>query len=78
MSTEPKKIGLIAATALVIGNMIGAGIFVLPATLASYGSISILGWIFSAAGAFVLAKICSGQILSQVLYDRSRKKYAAN
>ena len=59
MTTAPKKIGLMAATALVIGNMIGAGIFVLPATLASYGGISILGWIFSAAGALILAKIFS-------------------
>jgi len=36
MSNEPKKIGLITTTSLVVGNMIGAGIFLLPATLASY------------------------------------------
>jgi APA family basic amino acid/polyamine antiporter len=59
MSSKPQKIGLITATSLVIGNMIGAGIFLVPATLANYGSISIFGWIFTAAGALVLAKIFS-------------------
>ena len=55
MSSKPQKIGLITATSLVVGNMIGAGIFLLPATLAQYGSISILGWLFTAAGALILA-----------------------
>ncbi len=47
------------STALVIGNMIGAGIFLLPATLAKYGGISILGWAVSACGAMVLARVFS-------------------
>ena len=38
-----KALGLWAATALVIGNMIGSGIFLLPASLASFGGISIVG-----------------------------------
>ena len=42
-------------TALVIGNMIGSGIFLLPASLGAYGSISIVGWVFTAAGATLLA-----------------------
>ena len=46
-------------TALVLGNMIGSGIFLLPASLASYGGISIIGWIFSALGGLVLAKVFS-------------------
>jgi len=33
MSSSNKKIGLITSTALVVGNMIGAGIFILPASL---------------------------------------------
>lgn len=37
--------------------MIGSGIFLLPATLAAYGGISILGWVFSAIGALLLAKV---------------------
>ncbi len=56
---EDKKIGLITATSLVVGNMIGVGIFVLPAALSGFGSISILGWIFSTIGALILAKIFS-------------------
>ena len=59
MSADQKKIGLITTTSLVVGNMIGAGIFLLPATLAKYGSISLLGWVFTAAGALILAKIFS-------------------
>ncbi len=41
--------------ALVIGNMIGSGIFLLPASLAPFGGISIVGWLFTAAGAMFLA-----------------------
>ena len=43
------------ATALVIGNMVGSGIFLLPATMAPYGGVSALGWLFTAAGAMLLA-----------------------
>jgi APA family basic amino acid/polyamine antiporter len=59
MTQKPKKIGLIIATSLVVGNMIGVGIFLLPATLARYGSVSLLGWLFTATGALILAKIFS-------------------
>lgn len=53
---SPKKsIGFWGATSLVIGNMIGAGIFMLPTTLAPFGGISILGWIATACGAMLLA-----------------------
>ncbi|HRK53108.1 MAG TPA: amino acid permease [Cyclobacteriaceae bacterium] len=50
-----KKIGLWTSTSLVIGNMIGAGVFLMPSALASYGGISLIGWIFSAGGAIFLA-----------------------
>lgn len=49
------KIGLWTATALVVGNMIASGIFLLPVTLASYGAISLIGWIGSSLGAIALA-----------------------
>ncbi len=52
-----KALGLWAAMALVIGNMIGSGIFLLPSSLAPYGGISIVGWIFTAVGALFLALV---------------------
>jgi APA family basic amino acid/polyamine antiporter len=45
------------ATALVIGNMIGSGIFLLPSALAGYGGISISGWLVTATGAVLLALV---------------------
>lgn len=50
-----KKLGFWTSSSLVVGNMIGSGVFLLPATLAAYGSISLLGWIISALGAACLA-----------------------
>ena len=44
-------------TALVVGNMIGSGVFLLPASLAPYGGISIVGWLVSAGGAICLALV---------------------
>jgi APA family basic amino acid/polyamine antiporter len=59
---EPSKnkIGLWASTSLVVGNMIGSGVFLVPAAMAFYGSVSLLGWIFSAIGTFFLARVFSG------------------
>jgi basic amino acid/polyamine antiporter, APA family len=57
-STTP-KIGLWTTTSLVIGNMIGSGVFLLPSALAVYGGISIIGWLFSTVGAFILAVLFS-------------------
>ena len=54
---EEQKIGLLHSTALVVGNMIGSGIFLLPASLAFYGNIGLLGWICSSFGALLLAVI---------------------
>ena len=73
MSSKPQKIGLITSTSYVIGSMIGAGIFLLPAVLASYGSISFLGWIFTAAGAIILAKIFGN--FSKIIVNESGGPY---
>lgn len=43
------------ATALVVGNIIGAGIFLLPATLAPFGQNAIYAWVLTIAGALCLA-----------------------
>jgi amino acid permease len=36
-----RKLGPVLATVVVAGNMIGSGIFLLPATLAGVGSVSL-------------------------------------
>lgn len=51
------KLGLWIVTALVAGNMIGSGIFLLPSSLAHFGSIGILAWVFTAFGAMLLALV---------------------
>ncbi len=51
----PRPLGLLAATALVVGSMIGSGVFLLPAALAPYGAASLLGWGIALAGALLLA-----------------------
>ncbi len=56
-SPAAKGLGLWMCTALVVGNMIGSGIFLLPAALAAYGPISIAGWLLTSTGAIVLALI---------------------
>jgi APA family basic amino acid/polyamine antiporter len=57
MSVAKREIGLIAAAALVLGNMIGSGVFLLPASLAPYGGYSLIGWLISACGALLLAGV---------------------
>jgi APA family basic amino acid/polyamine antiporter len=54
---EQKKVGIWTCAALVIGNMIGSGIFLLPAALAAFGAISIVGWLFTATGAMLVALV---------------------
>ncbi|MGB5553676.1 MAG: amino acid permease [Flavobacteriaceae bacterium] len=68
-----KKLGLWMSTSLVIGNMIGAGIFLMPSALAAYGGISILGWLFSAVGALSLAMVFGK--LSSMVPDKSGGPY---
>lgn len=52
---DKKALSLPILTSLVVGNMIGTGIYVLPASLAQYGSISLLSWIYTSFGALLLA-----------------------
>lgn len=51
------RIGLWMAVALVMGNMIGSGIFLLPASLAAYGGVGLFGWLVSAVGSILLALV---------------------
>lgn len=49
--------GFRGALALVMGNLIGAGIYLLPATLAPLGGNATLGWIATIMGAMCLALV---------------------
>jgi arginine:agmatine antiporter len=46
--------GLLQATMLVAGNMIGTGVFLLPVNLAHVGGIAIFGWLIATAGVAAL------------------------
>jgi APA family basic amino acid/polyamine antiporter len=72
--TSDNKIGLWPTTSLVVGNMIGAGVFLVPAAMASFGSISLLGWVFAAVGSFFLARVFSS--LSKLLPNSTGGPYA--
>jgi APA family basic amino acid/polyamine antiporter len=52
-----RRIGLVTCSALVMGNMIGSGVYLLPASLAPFGGLSLLGWLFSGAGAVLVALV---------------------
>jgi len=56
---DKKPLSLWLATALVIGNMVGSGVFLLPASLAPYRGWAIIAWGFTAAGSFLLAYVLS-------------------
>ena len=50
-------IGFATAVALVVGNMIGSGVFLLPASLAPYRGMSLVGWGVSTVGSIFLALV---------------------
>ena len=52
-----RAIGFWTAVALVMGNMIGSGVFLLPASLAPFGGMAFGGWLLSAGGAMALALV---------------------
>ncbi len=58
MTTTAKRgLGFWALLALVVGNMIGSGIYLLPATLAPLGYNQIAGWLVTIGGAMCLAMV---------------------
>ncbi len=54
-----RKLGPVLATIVVAGNMIGSGIFMLPATLATVGGVTVFGWVIASLGALALALLFS-------------------
>ncbi|MDE2304086.1 MAG: amino acid permease [Gammaproteobacteria bacterium] len=54
-SSPAPRIGLLTCVALVVGNSIGGGVYLLPASLAPYGINGLIAWVTAAAGASLLA-----------------------
>ncbi|GGT08563.1 transporter [Planobispora rosea] len=51
------RLGLPQAVALVVGNIVGTGIFLLPASLAAFGTVSILAFGIVTLGSLALAVV---------------------
>lgn len=54
---DARPLGMWSAIALVVGNIIGSGLFLLPASLAPYGGATSIGWAWSLAGALLLSLV---------------------
>ncbi|MBV9402388.1 MAG: amino acid permease, partial [Candidatus Eremiobacteraeota bacterium] len=50
-----RPFGFWICLALVVGNMIGSGVYLLPASLAPFGWAGVAGWLVTIAGALCLA-----------------------
>jgi len=57
IKAPPRQIGFWTCLALVIGNTIGTGIFLIPAALAPYGWNALYGWAITIGGALCLAYV---------------------
>ncbi|MFI1178753.1 amino acid permease [Streptomyces sp. NPDC020799] len=55
--TNSRRFGLPTAVALVMGNIIGGGIFLLPASVAPFGTVSLLAFGVLTIGAIALARV---------------------
>src|SRR5271154_2597248 len=62
---KARALGLTSATGLVIGSVIGAGVFTMPAVLASAGTVSLVVLGVIAVGAMLLATLF-GQLTRRV------------
>lgn len=52
---KKEGLGLWTLSALCVGNMIGAGVFMIPASLSSTGTISLFSWVITSLGTMFLA-----------------------
>ena len=55
LMNTPRGLNFWMVLALCVGNMVGSGIYLLPATLAPLGTNQLLGWMVTIAGATALA-----------------------
>jgi basic amino acid/polyamine antiporter, APA family len=59
-SSEARALGFWACTALIVGNTIGIGVFLMPASLAPYGMNALSAWVVTIVGCVFLAIVFSG------------------
>src|SRR5215471_9307410 len=59
-SESSRVLGFWTCTALVVGNVIGTGIFLLPASLAPYGLNALWAWLITIVGCGFLALVFCG------------------
>ncbi|HYB32135.1 MAG TPA: amino acid permease [Steroidobacteraceae bacterium] len=57
---ETRALGLLTCTALLVGNTIGMGIFMLPASLAPYGLNAVPAWLITTGGCIFIAWVFAG------------------
>ena len=57
MSAVIRKVGVVPATLMVAGNIMGSGVFMLPANLAATGGVAIFGWMVTIIGAMSLSLV---------------------
>ncbi len=57
---QPRALGLLMCTALVVGNTIGVGLFMLPASLAPYGLNAVPAWLITTIGCVFVAWVFAG------------------
>ncbi|MEG3180900.1 amino acid permease [Sphingomonas sp. LT1P40] len=69
MSADKRPFGIWTATAMVVGGMIGAGIFQLPALIAPYGWIAVIAWVISISGALAIGYVMA--MLNRAIPDQT-------
>jgi hypothetical protein len=72
-----RALDLWMCTALVVGNVIGVGVFFLPAALAPYGLNAVTGWLITIVGCIFLAITFSGLARCNRASGKARREQLA-
>ncbi|MBM0103716.1 amino acid permease [Steroidobacter sp. S1-65] len=57
LQSPRRQMGFWMCLALVVGNTVGSGVYLLPASLGPYGLNSVFGWLVTSGGAIALAVV---------------------
>jgi len=57
MTTADRPFGFWTATALVVGGVIGAGIYVVPSQFGAFGWTGVAAWLLGGAGALIIGRV---------------------